>query len=149
MNKHLAEEVVAALLIEEAVGCLPEADGQWPTFIGSIPTDADKDLDEAQVLIGEEDVTEGRIHRTGEVQGFEQFQYYVRGKTFVETREQLTAVMAVFDSVGVSLPYELNVEDKYYRVWGIHRLTSPVWMGPDANNRPVFTLNCRLKVTEV
>ena len=141
MNQHLAEEVIAQVLRELKLGTDPLTKGLWPVFTGSRGTDPDEII----MVTNNSIESNGRIQATGETQGLEGVQIRVRSLKQKSASARVIKIANAFDSL---LRLQLTVEDKSYLVQAVHRLGTPIAMGPDPNNRVSFALNCVASISE-
>lgn len=137
-----AEQIITEFLREIGIGTDPARNGPWPIFVGRIPTDPDACIAAHRDMVP----TEGRYHRTGETVHREGIQIRVRHKQYLEGQKRVLAISQAFDNV---VNYTLSVETKRYKIQAIHQITTPIYIGPDPNDRQNFTLNCLATIHEV
>jgi hypothetical protein len=138
----LAEQIVAEYLRNEDIGTNPVDEGPWPIFVGRLPTTPD-----AVIAVHRDSVpTQGRHHGTGETIHQEGLQIRVRHKEYTEGQQKILEISLNFDTIVRKI---LSVGVKQYRIQSISQFSTPMFIGPDPNNRCNFVLNCLASIAEL
>lgn len=141
LHKHLADQVIAALIIDAEQGTLPLQKKPWPTFYSQMPPVPD----DAISVLDVSHPTEGYLGRLG-TQVRMGFQVIVRGKLADPLK---TKVIELWHMLEKTRNYELSVDEERYRIGSITHLMTPTYMGADPQGRLLYSLNCTTTYCEV
>ena len=139
---HLVEDIIAELLRNKSIGTDPINKADWPVFSDGMGDDLHQGINVQATF----SPSKGRIQRTGETIFNPGFQVMVRAGKKSEASSKIREIFSMFEGIK---RFELSVEERRYRIEGVHVQGTVTFVGLDSQARPVFVLNCVTTIHEV